>query len=354
MILVIALLPLVGMGILVAALYQTGRRIKFGRSVLNLEMMPGRVGGWIAGTVHIPTTLDTSNGIGVALKCVNKVTTGSGKNTSTTEYVLWQEQQNLGGRLAREGAGLALPVAFQIPQTCSISRAGGNNEIIWRVIASAQQPGIDFKATFVVPVFEVDAPPPAVPALEAQAAKLRQPAPSASHLAAEAHIDVQKDAAGREYFHFPWYRGAMQALTISIMGIIFAGIGIGIAYAEGPSFFSVAFLLVGALILFAATMWLKSRSISVLQDEVKLSWSLLGFGRWRSVPRSTISRVSYQSTSMVNNTTYYKILLVTADGQSVVAAKGLKDEEAKWVAAELAKTLGVEGTEEAAPMMMRG
>src|SRR6185437_5524862 len=144
----VLLFPLIGIGLLTAAFYATAQRWKYGRCELELETMPGRIGGWIAGTIQTSTVMDVSGGIKIALKCVNRVTAGGGKNSGTSEYVLWQEQQTLAGKLPRLGSGLGLPVAFQIPSDCLPTRDDSRNAIVWRLVATASEPGIDFKTTF--------------------------------------------------------------------------------------------------------------------------------------------------------------------------------------------------------------
>ena len=155
----VLLFPLIGMGLLSVALYLTAQHWKYGRCELELETMPGRIGGWIGGTIQTTTVIDVNTGgMKIALKCINRVTTGSGKNSNTYEHVLWQQQQTLTGKLPRLGTGLGLPVAFQIPPDCAQTRDDSRNAIVWRIVATASEPGIDFKTTFTVPVFPVDGP----------------------------------------------------------------------------------------------------------------------------------------------------------------------------------------------------
>ena len=318
----VALFPIVGCGLFIAAIYLTARRMKFGKCSFEMEKVPGCIGGWIAGTLYTSKIIDATDGIRLELKCVNRVTTGSGKNSSTSEFVLWQDRQTLSGRLPRQGLGLALPISFAIPGECSATRDGGNNSIVWRLTASAAEPGIDFKATFTVPVFEVAGASVTTPPQEAHAAKLRAPEPPAEQRALEAHLGFKKDAAGREFFEFPWTRNLKQAISLTVFGLIFCGIGVGITVADGPGLFTVAFGGVGLILLLVAILWLKGRSIAVRQDDVELRWSLFGLGGGQSVPRAKIMRVDYASSSQVNNVAYYKVRFATDDGKSIVAAAG--------------------------------
>ena len=342
MIWVIALFPLVGAGLLMAAIYLTARRMKFGKCVLEFQRVPGRIGGWLAGTIRTSASLDSSDGIHLQLKCVNRITTGAGKNSSTSEYVLWQDRQTLAGRVPREGVGLALPGSFAIPADCLATRPGSRDEILWRLVAWTPEPGIDFKATFTVPVFEVPGGEAPIPPQETQAAKLRSAKPTATQLASEARISVRKDTAGREFFEFPWTRNLRPAISMSIIGGLFGGVAFAVAFFKGPVIFPIIFGGIATLMLPTSVLWLKGRSITVRQEDVELHWNLLGFTGGQTLPRGQIVRIEYQSNSQVNNVAYYKIKLVKSDGPSVVAAAGLTLEDAKFVAEELGQAIGIE------------
>ncbi len=343
----VLLFPLIGMGLLSVALYVTAQRWKYGRCELQLETLPGRIGGWIGGTIRTATVIDVSTGgMKIALKCINRVTTGSGKNSNTYENVLWQQQQTLSGKLPRLGTGLGLPVAFQIPPDCAQTHDDSRNAILWRIVATASEPGIDFKTTFIVPVFPVDAPEQSIPAADAIAAKFRQPEPEMAR-PHDARIGFEKDTAGRELFDFPPGRNLTSAMFLTLFALIFGGVGAAVMHANGPWLFGIPFEVVGVFLAIGASVTLlKGRTIHVLQDAVELRWRMLGFSGGRSISRSTISSVKYRSNSSVGNTSYYQVMLVTTASGDIAVASGLLVDDAKWIAEELGKTLGVETSAE--------
>ena len=154
----VLLFPAVGLLILWGALYGLLRFVKYGVSVLQLSPMPGMIGGPLSGVVRVTRQIRPENGFQLKLTCINKVTTRSGKNTSTTEHVLWQDQHRIERELlAHDPTQTAIPVQFGIPfaeRECDESNS--NSTIEWRLEVTAKTPGIDYAAKFTVPVFKTD------------------------------------------------------------------------------------------------------------------------------------------------------------------------------------------------------
>ncbi|HVM46498.1 MAG TPA: hypothetical protein VMU04_00655 [Candidatus Acidoferrum sp.] len=150
-------------------------RLKFGRSVFELETLPGAVGGWLAGTIRAPVAFDAPKGIRLELECVARVTTRDFTNkASTHEDILLVGKQSLGRSLPREGGRTCIPIAFQIPPDAKPTGDDGVTPVFWRLRARAPQRGADYDATFIVPVFRVPDASNAVPKAEGLAAPLRK------------------------------------------------------------------------------------------------------------------------------------------------------------------------------------
>src|SRR5829696_1857403 len=146
--------PVIGLIPLAIAAYLTARYLKFGRSVLELETLPGCIGGWLAGTIRTTVALREHESVRLALRCVRRATRGSGKNRRTSESTLWEAEQTLVGRLPldRDG-GNAIPVAFRIPHGCEPTLDRHRDDILWRLRVRAAMPGADYAADFTVPIF---------------------------------------------------------------------------------------------------------------------------------------------------------------------------------------------------------
>lgn len=153
------LFPLVGIGLLVWAGRETVEWKKFGPSVFRMDSVPGVIGGGISGTVDVSTGFDPDQVFGVTLASINRRTTGAGKNSSTTESILWQEKRDSVRPLARpEAMGAGIPVRFEIPYDCVQSNDDNpNNLFLWRLEVHAAVPGVDYDAKFDVPIFKTAA-----------------------------------------------------------------------------------------------------------------------------------------------------------------------------------------------------
>ncbi len=168
------ILVALGMALLAWTIRQIMVRLKFGRSVFEMETLPGTVGGWLAGTIRAPTAFTAPKGVRLELACVARVTTRDFNNkASKHEEILLVGKQTLGLNLPRDGGRTCIPVAFRIPSDARPSGRDGNSPVFWRLRARAAQRGADYDATFIVPVFHVPDASSTVPTAETLAAPLR-------------------------------------------------------------------------------------------------------------------------------------------------------------------------------------
>ena len=121
--------------------------------MLELATLPAPVGHALEGTVRTPTGLRPPEGFRVVLSCIRRVTSGSGRNRSTTETVLWQEER----RVPRDGRRRAGGVRHPAPTPCRATRAGASDRVLWRLEVIGEVPGVDYAAAFEVPVFRTAA-----------------------------------------------------------------------------------------------------------------------------------------------------------------------------------------------------
>jgi hypothetical protein len=349
----VLLFPAVGVGLLCAAIYLTIRRLKFGRSILELETLPGAIGGWFAGFIHVPATLQEADELKLTLKCVNRVTTGSGKSQSTSEFSLWEDSQTLKTRLSDDSlGGKQIPVAFRIPESCrACDGTGTRNEILWRLNAHAVMPGADYIADFVVPVFVANQPPNFTPRAEQFAAALRIPKDLQSLEASD--LDLQRDAAGRIHLDIPAGRNMGGAVFMFILGAVFiVGILLMQEYAFGDSgFFNFVFVPIFCLLglwteYMAMSMLLRAYTLMITRDGIQLTWRMFGFSGSRSMRRDELSRITYMTNVAVNNTPYYTLTAHANGGAKMKLATWLHQDDAKRLAGEIGDVLGVEARED--------
>ena len=140
------LFPIVGLGFLVASLHAMARRIKFGASTLELEVSPA-VGGRLAGTIRTEKPLVAEN-VRLSVRCIHRTVSGHGKNRTTRERTIWEDEHLLQGKLQTTPAGgVAIPVSFQLSQDCpATDQQQPRDQIIWRLDARAEVEGPDYFA----------------------------------------------------------------------------------------------------------------------------------------------------------------------------------------------------------------
>jgi hypothetical protein len=160
------------LAMLVWTIRQIMVRVKFGRSVFELETIPGAIGGWLAGNIRTPVILDVRQ-VRIELECVGRYTVDSFGKVTASEHRIFHRQQALSGALPRQDNCTCIPVAFEIPADAPASGRKGWDHILWRLHARAGQRGADYDATFIVPVFVVPDQSTAAPKAEAIAAPLR-------------------------------------------------------------------------------------------------------------------------------------------------------------------------------------
>ncbi|HEX6105808.1 MAG TPA: hypothetical protein VFZ26_09505, partial [Gemmatimonadales bacterium] len=280
------LFPLVGVGLLAWAVRATLRYRRYGVSVLELSRGPGVVGHSLAGVVRTTSPLRPVDGFRVQLVCIRRVTRGSGKNRSTSERVLWEEDRRVQGEPGRtaQGMSISVPFSFAIPadaEPCDDSDP--RDSVLWRLRAEASMPGVDYESTFDVPVFRTaasDTPAsgsePGTPEEPYLPADYRQPPQS--------RIRVTTNRRGTEV-HFPAARnpgaaaGATAFLAIWV-GAIALMLGLG-----APILFVIVFGLFGLLILWGVLeLWLRVTRVTAEPGSLVLASGYLSPVRERRFP----------------------------------------------------------------------
>jgi len=146
----ILLFPLVGIGVLSAAIYMTLRARKFPASAITLSTMPVPCGGALEGTLEIPDLLRAAETIRVRLTCYR--ITRSGKDTHSTP--VWQDELELPAvSMTSDGRHGLLPIRMRLPSDAPETTIGYGSRISWQLDLSADVPGVDYYASFPIPVF---------------------------------------------------------------------------------------------------------------------------------------------------------------------------------------------------------
>jgi hypothetical protein len=342
--LVALLFPLVGSGLLVWAIRTSLRYKKYGISRLELSTIPGTIGHTLTGTVRTTTVLQPADGFQATLTCIRRVTTRSGKNSSTSESILWQEEHRIRGEPSRDAAGLGtrIPVAFRLPgdvQPCDASDP--NNRVLWRLNLSASVPGIDYDSVFEVPVFRTPASDQPFSQDEERLtgdqlpiADFRQPADS--------RISVTKNRRGTEIV-FPAARNPGAAAGGTIFTVLWLATTGCLIYFKAPVLFPIVFGLFGLLLVYGMLqMWLGVSQVTVDAGTLALASGYLSPGPERRLAASEITDVTTRIGMQAGSTPYYDVVVLRKDGKKMTAGRSVRSKrEAEWLAAIIKKALSL-------------
>jgi hypothetical protein len=343
-VLLILIFPIIGLGLLAWALRVTLQHRKYGVSVLRLTTVPGVVGRLLQGVIIARTLIHSHDGFHVTLSCVNRIVTGSGEDRTTREEVLWQEERTITEPHEVRGA-TAVPIAFRIPDDVRESDdSDASNAIFWRVEVSAAVPGVDYQATFDVPVFRtVESSVPLTPA-EEEALKLAgDDEDEPLRQRAYSRIRVNEGIRRTEIF-FPAARNIGHAFGITAFFIIWTAVVVALREFGAPLIFPIVFGLFDLLLAYGvASAWLGTTHVVCEHTGIWVRSGILGFGRIRQVPADEIDDIDLKIGMHVGKRPYYDIKIVRSSGKSVHAGRAIRDKrEARWLVERMASALDLE------------
>lgn len=328
MIYLVLLFPLVGVLLVLWAIYAIIKWKKFGESYFRMDNVPGLIGGKLSGKICTTVNIIPEDGFHIKLKCINRYETGSGKNRSTRENILWESEQVIARELLYQDLTRSeIPVLFAIPfSEKPTDESNSRNEIIWKIEVKASVPGLDYSSEFEIPVFKTDESNPdfALPQEEIEALPQKTVAPLELLDRGGIIVSPSYSSGGMEYL-FPMGRNWKSSLGLSLFSIVWNGIVIGIFCAKAPLLFLITFGGVGIiLILCSLNSWFNKRKVEINQYSIKLSGGFMGIGSKREIDIKEYQSFNRKMTSQSNQTTFYKVLLHTVSNETYTVATALK------------------------------
>ncbi len=319
---------LAGLALIAGTVYLVLLARKYSPAVFEMSGMPGVLGGHLRGAVHIPPQVPAGTDTRVTLSC-DRLGTGADQKST---WCLWRDEVT-----ARTSASGSLPVAFTIPFDLPPSelpdRASRptNSLIRWSLAVAADVPGVDYSASFDVPVFATEASDRSIVAgtLDPSARTDRPP---------HAKSCVVESGPGRTVFGLGPAKGlgcgvsaplllpllAWPIARLAGFGPIDALIVCGFALLAG----------VGILALFGLGVLVTATSIEIDRVAVRVP-----HGRWplcwtRTIPLGDITEIRYASTES------QRVDALTRAGRSYWISGDMSGpEEAKWLAAEVMRAI---------------
>ncbi len=339
------LFPVVGVGLIIWAFISARRWVKYGESTFQAASVPGVVGGPLAGVVHTTAKLRPEQGFRQTLTCLRKVTSGSGEHRSTREDVLWQSSRVIQQELAADSTTSAIPVQFHIPYDAEpTTPSGATSPVLWRLEIQADAPGVDYHASFEVPVFHTaDSSPDYQPDDSAISQYVRE----------ESMADVYRECGIRRHetvrgirIEFPLFRNWAAALGATVFLSIWMGAIVLMIHLGAPLLFPIAFGLFALLIFWLALeLWLWRSVTEVNPQGVSVRAGLVGLSSTQSFDRSQIETVTSKTGMQSGRTLYYDLQLTTKDGKSYDFGKRVANQAAaQAIVDDVRQVLGFNGS----------
>lgn len=317
-VLAVLLFPLVGVSALGIFVYSVIAWRKFGSTEVILDPVPGSIGGDFGGYVDIPIPWAPNTILYITLNCQHITVTGSGKNRSTNTKVIWQ----------REGIATLSPrtkathceFRFAIPDNLPQSEKSSSNYHQWLLQMDCELPGIDFKRSFTVPVFQTENPQ--LSSLKIDYAKNSAPLDKAP----DGIVRITQTPQGLQ-FYYPWHRHLWMAILTLVFGSVFASVAYFIP-EEAGIIFPIVFGGVGSLCLLIGLYILgNTLTTTVTPQGINVVRNVYGIRFQRNVKTQEITQLDRQIKSQMNSGSgsrvYYSIIAHTRDDRKVTIADAL-------------------------------
>lgn len=153
--------PAVGLGLLWKAVVMTREYRHYGTVELVMDPYPAAIGGQMGGTILVPRLgveelAAPDAEVTVTLECIYTYVSGSGKNRTRQERILWAER----GKPKIETAGQGVRFAFRFDLPGDLPEADieqSSRYHFWRLSVKADIEGVDLERQYDIPAFHGDA-----------------------------------------------------------------------------------------------------------------------------------------------------------------------------------------------------
>jgi hypothetical protein len=330
--LLVLLFPLVGIILLITAIYQTLRSMKFGTSTCHLEHVPIVPGRRFRGDIELSMDTAPENGYQVRVASVHAVSARTGRNRSTTEHLLWDAEIDVDAAAAmRSPMGVRVPFELATPaDSHTTDESDSCDRYFWRLSASAQFPGVDYAAQFQLPVFQTGEE---VDGSEFAAFQQRHRTEAARHqVPASSGVQITPQPGGGEEFRIQ----ARKTIGATLRSLLFLAVWnaaiAAMIHFRTPWGFPAAFIAVDLLLIIGSIDYFLGQTTVTLGASgmsVRREW--LGAGRTKSYDAATIA--SIDGATAGENSTSFGVTVKFSDGSTRVLAGYLPDRESADIVA---------------------
>jgi hypothetical protein len=328
--------PIIGIILLITALYQLLRRHKYGSSRLMLDHVPVASGTTFRSDIDTHVKEAPESGFVLRLMYIHRVLNGGGRNRSMREDILWAGEQSLSAAVAmRNPLGTRIAFAFTIPDDVRpTDDRDSTDSILWRIAVKADVAGIDYAADFQFPVVSTGEHPhvPQEFAIAAASAASWVPSPSS-------HIAITPLPEGGEEIRVTTRPRASETLFLLLFAAFWYGILGVVIVSAGALFVPLLFGVFGLIVVAAILDNLLGRSIiRVSRTGLTLRREYpFGLGTGQTLAAAGIEAVSSNlALAFQSAASMYTVDVTLRNGTHVQAAKAIRDRhDAEMLAARV-------------------
>ena len=342
-ILAVLLFPAVASGLAFAAWKSRRNWLYYGRTPLTMNPIPGNTHGDIGGEICIEKTAIRGNW-NVRLQCVRS-TRSSGKNSHTSESILWQRQTT--PELSESNGATYVRFIFQPDENLPASYRKGRTSVFWRLTLTGPDAPVKLERNFVLPVVEGSRKSTLELSSEHQSSVAQdQVAKASAALSEELQFSGNRDdlviesAAGRHL---------SMSFIFAFMGVFFSVIGVvlfNLAESEGFMLYlmGTVFVLFGVPFTLGGIFSLgRSLEARITPGKVETVRRWMGRALWRRhavFTRAEQLQMSSAGTSTVGSETTEYFHIGILDGHRTVrVAEMIEGREAAELLMERLKAL---------------
>lgn len=242
----VLLFPLIGLGLFYSAIKNTLEWRRFGRTPLVMDPFPGSIGGDIGGSIKINMPYDADVAFKITLSCLRSYMSGSGKNRSRHEEIIWQDEGY--ARVKSMVDQIELQFRFGVEEGLPASEKHSSNYHLWRINVEAEMVGVDLDRSFEIPVYQTEQR-----SIHLNFDSTKEHPHESGKVTAELLLPIIL-VGNSKHIYYPMFRKPGRSIGLLIFGGIFAGVGVFLwfeAKQEGFMlyFMSTIFTLVGGAIV---------------------------------------------------------------------------------------------------------
>jgi hypothetical protein len=331
------LFPLIGIGLAAWATLSWLRLKRFKVATFVLQRTPAALGSRLKGSIRVDAEVPITTDFKLELTCVEERVTGSGKNRSRSERLLWQKEWRVPRHQCQIGSTLtSIPVDVAVPaDQPAASPTDDTPKIEWRLDVTGECPGPDFWSRFELPVFGIAQPAATGEREAADGAPARVPdvaRPDATTLAALG-IHYERLPHGGEAWTFRRAQHKGVALGVSAFALVSVAATAALFMSDAPVFLPVIVMLFDAIFVYwALSLWLTEYRVTLDRGLLTIARRGLMAGAPVEIPAQWLRGVRAKRSMQVGNKLYYDLRVETNDRTHTAASSLASYDVASWLA----------------------